>query len=304
MTFPHLHPAPTRRDVWLEQIRVAGLAIRWPALAATALLSLLTILFALGLVRTNAPLDFEPYLSMLPGMLGLVLPIAIWMGADRFGPSFFWTLPVDRRQHALAKIGAGWVWLMAAVAVLVLWQAAVTVLTGGSFLAEQTLRVVPSSSFAPPGTINPATMLIVEWQPHPLLWLVPFTAATGAYLLPSALALGTRRPLWWIAGALVALLLLDAASAMSRAAWLADAPQRVLDPLLYGRYSLDALFTARTESLKTQATLPGGEIVAVWRGVPDLWHWLIATFMWIGGGLLAVWIAASRHGESRPSMRG
>jgi hypothetical protein len=69
--------------------------------------------------------------------------------------------------------------------------------------------------------------------------------------------------------------------------------------LLDGRYGLDALLTARTESLSTSATLATGGQVRVWSAVPHLADWALATLLWTGAGLLALWAAASRHGERR-----
>ena len=37
----------------------------------------------------------------------------------------------------------------------------------------------------------------------------------------------------------------------------------------------------------------------VWWAVPDLADWRIATLLWTGAGLLALWAAASRHRERR-----
>ena len=91
----------------------------------------------------------------------------------------------------------------------------------------------------------------------------------------------------------------EAASAGLRVGWQEDAPERLLRPLLYGRYGLDALLTARIESLGTPATLTTGERVVVWWAVPELADWRTATLLWTGVGLLALWAAASRHRERR-----
>lgn len=302
MTHPALHPTPRPRDVLLEQARAVGLSLRWPAAAAAALVGVVTLLVVTDLPGSGEGMDFRPEHQMLPGVLGLLLPVALWRGEDRSGAGFLWTLPVDRRRHALTRVGVGWGWLMCAVALFVLWQLGVALLTGGSVLAGETLRLVPGS-FPDRGTLDPAALRSVRWTPEPLLWLVPFTAATGTYLLASALALGPRHPLRWMAGAALAVFLFAAASdAAGRAAdaeWLVFAPSRLLASLLYGPYGLDALLTARTESLKTLAALPGGETVVVWRGLPDPGRWAAAALLWTGAGLAAVWAAASRHRERR-----
>lgn len=292
-----LHPTPRPRDVLREQVRVVGLALRWPAAAVAVLVGVVTVLVVGDVLRGGGGMDFRPEHQMLPGMLGLLLPIAVWMGEERFGAGFLWTLPVDRRRHALARVFAGWVWLMAGVALFVLWQLGLALLMGGSFLSPETLRVIPT--FPVPGAVDPAALRAVRWTPEPLFWLVPFTAATGTYLLASALALGARHPFRWIVGIGLALLLVNAAGAAAHAEWLALAPGRILDPLFNGPYGMDALLTARTESLKVDVPLTTGGTVIVWRGLPDTGQWAAATLLWTGAGLAALWAAAFRHRERR-----
>jgi hypothetical protein len=299
MTQPALHAIPRGRDVLREQIRALALALRLLALGAAVAAGVATLFIAGQYLESRRPIGFWPELSMLPGIAGFLLPIAVWRGEARFGADFFWTLPVDRRQHALAKVCAGWVWLMAAVALFVLWLLALTLATGGNILAEETVRLLPSPTVPPAGAIGPAALRSVRWTPTPLLWLVPFTAATGSYLLASALALGARHPLRWIVGTVLGFFLMLGVAEATSSRWLLQAPVRVLDPLMNGRYGLDALLTARTESLHTEVTLSTRETVTVWRALPDLAHWAAATLLWTGAGLLALWTAASRHGELR-----
>jgi hypothetical protein len=157
---------------------------------------------------------------------------------------------------------------MGGVALFVLWSLALTLLSGGNIFAEEMLRVLP--------TIEP-----VRRAPEPLLWLTPFTSATATYLLASALGLGTRRPLRWIAGSVIGFYIVS----------------EVFEPLLEfvfeGPYGLDALLTARTTLLKT------GDRVTVWRALPDVGQWAMATLLWTGAGLVSLWAAASRHREGR-----
>ena len=49
----------------------------------------------------------------------------------------------------------------------------------------------------------------------------------------------------------------------------------------------------------TRYGLLHGQVLTVWRAVPSLTDWLIATMLWTGTGLLALWGAASRHRERR-----
>jgi hypothetical protein len=179
---------------------------------------------------------------------------------------------------------------------------ALTHLSGGRALPPETLHLAPFEVVAA-GPLDPAALRTVRWAPGPLIWAVPFTAATASYLLASALALGSRHPLRWVIGTVLSYVLSsvasEAASAQLGVGWLADAPGRLLRLLVDGRYGLDALLTARIESLSNPATLTTGERAVVWWGVPDLAHWRTATLLWTGAGLLALWAAASRHRERR-----
>jgi hypothetical protein len=293
---------PRRRDVLREQLRATGLALRGPALAAGALVAVITLVLVVEIASDGAMVHYDPRPTMLPGLVGALLPIAVWAREERFGTGFLWTLPVDRRAHALARVLAGWTWLMAAVALFVLWLLALTVGSGGRVLPEETLQLL-TAPLPASGPLDPASVRAVRWAPHPLLIAAPFTAATASYLLASALALGSRHPLRWVIGGVLAFLLAavmgQVASTALRASWLADAPWRALRPITEGAYGLDALLTARTESLDTAVPLATGETLVVWTAVPQLAHWLTATLLWTALALLALWAAASRHRERR-----
>ncbi|HEV2146399.1 MAG TPA: hypothetical protein VGR37_03190 [Longimicrobiaceae bacterium] len=289
---------PRPRDVLREQVRAVWAALRLPAVAVAAVAALGTLFVMLDILSTGVAIDFRPEYQMLPSALGLLFPIGVWRGVKRFGADFLWTLPVDRRRHVLARVFAGWTWLMAAVAVFLLWLLAMTLVSGGRVLVDETLLVLPDPGWGA-DPIDPAVLKRVPWPTQPLLWLVPFTAATGTYLLASTLALGTRHPLRWIVGVVLALLLLGVIGDLTRTKWLHAAPERAAELVLGGRYGMDALLTARTESLKIDVPLTTGERVVVWRGVPDLGEWALATLLWTGAGLIVLWAAASRHRERR-----
>jgi hypothetical protein len=299
MTQAPLHSMPRPRDVLLAQVRAVALALRWPAALAMALVAAATVMITIAVLDAGEVIDFHPEQWILPGLVGLLLPIAVWKGEERFGRGFLWTLPVDRRWHVLARVAAGWVWLVCAVALFVLWLLALALLSGERILAEETLRVLPSFSTPPPGAHYAGALQTVRRTPEALLWLVPFTAATGTYLLASALALGSRHPLRWIVGAGVGLFLLQTVGEAANVEWLYNAPTRLLEPLLVGPYGLDTLLTARTVLLKIGTTLSTGEEVVVWRELPDVGQWAAATLLWTVAGLVSLWAAASRHRERR-----
>jgi hypothetical protein len=188
---------------------------------------------------------------------------------------------------------------MAIVATLLLWFLLVALFTGGGITKAQVIQLLPTDSIPAPGTLDPGMLRTVRWTPPPVLWLVPFTAATGTYVLASAFALGTRYPIRWIVGIILGTLLASAIGAAAHVRWMALGPAYLLQLVHLGPYGLDALFTARSESLSTVATLSNGKTVGVWLGLPDLGQWAVATLGWTSLGLLALWTAASRHGERR-----
>ena len=115
------------------------------------------------------------------------------------------------------------------------------------------------------------------------------------------MTLGTRHPLRWIAGIALGLFVVLAAGEAANVQWLADVPNAFLRPLFIGPYGLDTVLTARTEFLKVGTTLATGESAVVWRGMPNVGQWAMATLLWTSAALLALWAAASRHRERRRS---
>lgn len=295
------HVSPRRRDVLAEQIRAVALVLRVPALLALTGIVFATAINLWDYLNGHGGVGFEPELSMLPGMVGALLPVGIWKRDERIGGGFFWTMPVDRRQHALLKVCAGWMCLMLVIGIFMLWLLALAVLTGGNIVAPQELLLLPSSVVPPAGALNAADLRTVSWTPMPSLWLAPFTAATGTYLMGSALALGSRFPLRWLIGLFLGSLLMSLTGTVAHVDWLRFAPGRMIEIVHESRFGLDALMTARTESLKTAITLSGGKTASVWRALPDLRDWILATLLWFGIGIVALWAAASRHREQRSS---
>jgi hypothetical protein len=297
MTDLALHSTPGLRAVVREQVRAVGLALRLPALGGAALLALATLFIGGEVVRHGSEIGFHPERWMLPGVLGALLPVAVWFGEDRFGGAFLWTLPVDRRAHALAKVFGGWVWLMAAIAVFVLWLLAFALLSGGNVLGPETLLMAtPATSLE---AFDLASLRNVEWRPEPVLWLVPFTAATGTYLLFSALVLGPRHPWRWVAGAIAAFFLLTLAMETSTTPWLRGPFTDALHDTLFGPYGLEGLLIAHTEGLRVEADIRPNEAITFWLGLPDPGRWAAATLLWLAAGGAALWAAASRHRERR-----
>ena len=167
MTEVTLHATPPRwRDVVLEQIRVAGLSLRREAIVVAAVLGVGTFLIV-GEIVSGGP-GFDSYETFPTAAIAFFYPFFVWRNDRRFAPAFLWTLPVDRRRLALAKVFAGFVWLMAALAFFVTWLLTLGLLAGTT--------------------------------PAHTIMRVPFIATIGAYLLGSALVLGLRHPVRWSLG--------------------------------------------------------------------------------------------------------
>lgn len=161
-----LHPGPRWRDVVLEQVRTVGLSLGAAALVFAVVLASGTVMIA-GEIIGGGP-GFDADETFPTPLIAFLYPFAVWRSEKRFGPAFLWTFPVDRRRLALAKVFAGFVWLMAAVAIFVTWLFVL-----GLFAGAPHARTVGR---------------------------IPFIATIAMYLFGSALVLGLRHPLRWLLG--------------------------------------------------------------------------------------------------------
>lgn len=289
---------PRLRNVLLEQLRAIGFTLRVPMLIAVGFAVLATIVLAIQIGSGDKSWNLLAEPSALPGGIGALLALAVWAREERFGPGFMWTLPVDRARHALIKVFAGWLWLMAGVTLYALCLLVLALVTGGGTLPVETLNIL-TTELQRSVPVDPATLRVVEWRPGLLIWLVPFGAATATYLLGSAFMLAVRRPLVWALGAMILVPVSSFAGHIAQrrlgVSWLADAPMLLLN----GRFGLDALLKLRTWTLDRRAFLTTGEIAEVWSAVPSLADWRTAFLLWTIVGLLAIWAAVSRHREGR-----
>lgn len=299
MTSTELHRPPRLSQVIREQFKATALSLRMPAFALAGLATVTTMLAIADFLRGRGGVEFAPALSLIPAFAGAVLPIAVWQSERRFGPGFFWTLPVDRVRHALAKVFAGWLLLMIAVTGFVLWLLILALITKGNITGDEMIQLLPSSTVPPPGTLDASMLRTVRWVPQPVLWLVPFFAATGVYSLASAIALGFRYPFRWIIGFVAGGFLIAAVGHGMGSDTMDLLASRVLESLFFGKYGVDGLLSARSESLKMLVKLSNDEYVTVWRGLPVIREWIVATLLWTGLGLAGFAAALFRHRERR-----
>jgi hypothetical protein len=170
-----LHAAPQWRDAVLEQVRVTGLSLRRDALVVVAaVLGFGTVMVVSEIVSGGPGFDSDE--TFPTALFSFLFPFLVWRNDNRFGPAFLWTLPVHRRRLALAKVIAGFVWLMAAVAFFGMWLLALA--------------------------------LLADVSPGRTIMRIPFIATIGAYLLGSALVLGLRHAVRWTFGTAALLFLM------------------------------------------------------------------------------------------------
>lgn len=124
------------------------------------------------------------------------------------------------------------------------------------------------------GNDQPRTRSSAAWE-----WVVPFTAATVAYLYGSTAVLGSERPWRWIGGILIGfllgLLVFDALGEREA--------KRILWLVVDGYYGLEAALFGDIRAGRYQ---PNSAV-----------RWLGATALWGAPGVVGVWLAAYRRRE-------
>lgn len=248
-----LHTVPHAAAVVREQFRAVGDAVRRELTVVGGVMGLLL----LGVVVARAETGFTMTEMIWPVVFAALLaPLAVWKGDEPHRRAYFWALPVDRGRHTLAKVFAGWGWMMGLVAVYLLWAVATAFLTGGHV----------SSGAEPPRGVDLAL------GGRGWMWLVPFAAATAAYLAGSIVALATDHPWRWFAGAFFGTGIVISLKI--------PGGERVGEAVLTGRYGMETLVTGT----------PINQL-------PDAAAWGMAALLWIALTLAGVLAAALRHQE-------
>jgi hypothetical protein len=299
MTSMELRQTPRPGQVMREQLSVIALSLRVPAMVLAAIAGVVTMLAIADFLRGRGGVEFAPELSLIPALAGALLPIAVWQSEKRFGPGFLWTLPVDRMRHALTKIFAGWVVLMIAVTAFVFWLLVLALITKGGISGDEMIRLLPPSYDSYVSAVDPSTLRTIQWSFPPVLRLVPFFSATGAYILASAITLGFRHPFRWIIGTIAAVYLTAAIGQGIADDQFWTLSGKLIRTLQEGRYGLDTLLSARAESLRTVVTLSNGQRITAWRGLPVVSDWIVAVLLWTGLGIGGLSAALMRHRENR-----
>ena len=291
---------PRFRQIAREQIRATALSLRIPAMIGGVLTVLATVIaLADYFSGRGTGVEFAPELSLMPAFAGVILAVTPWLAQRRQKSGFFWSMPVDRSQHALAKVVAGWIILMIAVTGFVLWLLILALITKGNITGDEMINLLPPGTEPPWSPVDLELMTKVRWVPQPVLWLTPFTAATGTYAIASGVMVGIRHPLRWIAGIIATFFLLAAITQGLGSQYYWQRIGDVVDAVMRGPYGLDGLMSAGAESAKTSAAVPGGDVISVWYHLPSIRDWVIATILWTSLGLAGLAAALWRHRERR-----
>ncbi len=171
-----MHDTPTLRTVVREQINIVARSLTLEARVVAVVLAIVSLVIGVEIANGRAGPWFDSGEWSIVGVVALVYPFAVWRRDRRFGPAFLWTLPVNRTHLVYARVFAGWVWLMAALAGFIAWKFALSLLSG----------------LANPRILSPDAPLGV----------------TALYLIGSAVLLALRHPLRWFLGAAGILIML------------------------------------------------------------------------------------------------
>lgn len=299
MSERRMHQTPAFAHVVREQFKMTARSLRIPAIIGLIFAAVAAFVALGDFFRGVGGVEFAPELSLLPAIAGGILPLVLWYQERPFGAAFFWTLPVDRSRHAFARVIAAWLCLMIAVGAFILWLFVLALITRGNIVGDEMVKLLPTPLPPEGQVIDPSILRTVEWIPHPAFWLAPIAAATGLYAISSAVMLGLKHPFRWIIGAFAGAFLIAAAGQglTGEAFWHRLNP--IVQTVLYGRYGLDGLLSARSESLHTSVYLTTGKSTGVWKALPTVGDWIVATLLWTGAGIAGLAAAVRRHRERR-----
>jgi hypothetical protein len=273
MTSTSLHPTPSSRTVATEQFRAVGLALRTEMFFFIAVLILFSVLIignTIHGVQTRPPgqwrtgFSYGAPVATPMFLMALLIPFGVWRAEDPSRRAYHWSMPVARGPHTIAKVFAGWAWLMIAAVVYLLFVIALALI-----LPRITGEV---SRFGDAGA----------WE-----WIVAFTAPTLGYLLTSIAVIGSDHAWRWIGGLFLGYwVLIGSLTAFG----MQDAGQTVR-AITAGAYGLNA---ATIGAARDAASASSAHMVV--RGL-SMSNWLVAMPLWIIASAIAVTIVSYRHRE-------
>jgi hypothetical protein len=239
-----------------------------------------------GIFHYRMTVDFPVTSNLLVALFAFAMGITVWGGEKLFEQGHMTTLPVRRQDHILIRTLAGGVWLFGIVAWILLWVAAMGLISGSDLGFDRYMLTGP---VGPEGQVAFDAVEKFRWTPRTWHWLAPFTTAAVFYLLGSAMTVAAKT--WWlwaIVGTVVIILAAIDPTGTS---------ERIIQALIGDPLGLDNLLTGGLERADMGLVLPDGKQIVAWSHAPSAQAWAIATAAWLAlaGGLL--WLAAWRHRE-------
>jgi hypothetical protein len=276
MTSIPLHPTPRTRAIAIEQFHAVGVALRNEAIFFVGALCVFGVIITAAAVRfTQTPHGPDAHMGFqysaaaaIPMFLvGLLIPFGVWRSEDPSRRSYHWSMPVARGPHTVMKLVSGWVWLMIATAVYIVFIVGIANLIG-------LITGEPGRQGSVPA-----------WE-----WLIAFTAPTLGYLLTSVPVVGSDHPWRWIGGVVVGYGILIA---MLRSLGMIELAA-ALNTISNGRYGLDAaLFGSAHDGARGVTIGLTREAMAALR----MSTWMIAMPIWTTASAIAAVAASYRHRE-------
>ena len=292
MTDATVERTPAFRAVWREQLHVVGLSIQREVVIAAALLGLFCLAGVvlarfpalLALMGEGSLADFrldpaQPGFGLWGVVAALLFPLLVWKGERPYGDTPIWSLPVDHRRHALTKVAAGWVWLMAFLGGALLCVVLAVLAGGGALGVDEVRQLITDRTGFLDGAAGATRD--VAWTTRWWEWVLPFTSATAVYMLASALLLATAHPFRWA----VVLYVLGIVPFGVLEFFEIDSLQRGIDLITwfiggddFGRF----------------VRLSTGEFARGWLLLPSMGMWVASTVFWISLGFACVVAASAR----------
>lgn len=265
--------SPSWEMVVRAQLRATGLALRTDLILGALLLAGTAVLLESSVFRGEG-MDVDLVnIAVQLSVLALFFPMTVWKGDEPSRRQYHWAMPVPRGRHSLTKVLAGWTWFFGLGGAYVLASLGVALATGGDVITgtgwERDLAERVGAGF---------DRQSLSFHGHAWLWLVPFGAMTASYLLGSVVALSMNHPWRFMAGLILVVVTLFAATMGGALQDGLVASTR--DFFLVGRYGILTLFSG----------LPDRS--------PDAAVWCIAVAMWSAVGLVGVLTAAGRRRDA------
>jgi hypothetical protein len=222
------------------------------AIVGLALAQLLIVHVLIDPVADGRPVHHEIYYALVG--YGAVAAALMWASEPPANRRYHWAMPVTREAHDAVRVAAGAVWLIVAIAAF----AVAAWLSEGAAVRDQWLSAAA------------------------LYWLGMFLVAVLIYLLCSIAALLVAKPLMWLAGAGLLILVSISRTVATHAPLIGDIASALFSP---------------SSPASLGAAITGGYRIAPWSDTAPIEPraWLISVGVWYAFALCCIALAVRRR---------